>query len=105
MWRGKVRTWVTKKTLALVLSYIIELHSSTSKCETDSETDKREFYFLSSNCLKCLARYWIKLSILKAWLGDGPLWSEVAEAPSGRGSDVRMCSSNESLGDNAPLSA
>ena len=41
----------------------------------------------------------------KGWLGVGPLRGEVAEAPGGRGSDVRMCGSNESLGDNAPLSA
>lgn len=41
----------------------------------------------------------------KGWLGVGPLRSEVAEAPGGRGSDVRMCGSNESLEDNAPLSA
>lgn len=41
----------------------------------------------------------------KGWLGVGPLRSEVAEAPGGRGSDVPMCGSNESLGDNASLSA
>lgn len=46
--------------------------------------------------------YLINLFIPKAWFGVGPVWREVVEAPSVRGSDVCMCSSsNESLGDNA----